>query len=213
MIPLAMVASLTYCSFDYTDKYGVLIKFGEFPKPPSNAKKADWWAFHTRYGPQPIWDQQMWVAPPLREHRIDGTVLDVSDKFIEVKPKDGGEVKKFTPHTLLATGRLPIWERSDCRCYMLEDVRKGDEVSVGFGTVVPADGEQAFFVMILKRPGGKLPPTRKITLDHPYHTDQQAINDYEEFGTPLPKHLQKKAQYLKAPAVVPPLATDPKKKD
>jgi hypothetical protein len=69
----------------------------------------------------------------------------------------------------------------------------------------------AFFLTIRKRPGGKLPPPRKLTGSHPYHLVQQAKNDYEEKSTPLPDLLKFWAKYLKAPPVVAP--TDPPKKD
>jgi hypothetical protein len=144
MIPLAVLTSLTFASFDYPDIYGVLIRYGEYPREPSFSLKNEWMAFHNRYGPQPVWDprtdQQTGPRPSVMYEWQSGTVVVVSDKAIEIRVKGRDDTKKFTPHTLLATGRIPIWESMDSRCYLLEDARKGDEVELGVGTVDPAEG-------------------------------------------------------------------------
>lgn len=177
-------------------------------------------------GPKPPWIPFGPGHKMVRDEMIDGTVMAVSREAIEIRPWGKKETVKYPPHTLLDTGAVCHWE-TDAQCYLLDDVKKGDEVLLGFGTVDKEKGEECFYVRIRKRPGGVIPPSRKPSELLPYHRDTQAEIDHFEKGTPLPEHLQPKTTPtgrplppsgppLTAPKedpVAPPPAGDPKKKD
>jgi hypothetical protein len=149
---------------------------------------------------------------------VFGTVVDVRADFIEVQPHGKKEAVKYPPHVLLATGAVCHYE-SDALCYLLADVKKGDDVGVRVGTVDEEKGPEAFCIRVNKRPGDVVPASRKPSGDFPYHVNQQARNDHEEKGTPLPERMQPKWDNLprKKPAppekkVEPPAGTPEKKK-
>lgn len=194
----ALVWAIAPAAVDYI---GVVARNGIYPKVPPAKDRQEFGAFLQKWGPQPPWAPKL-VMPwevPVECNIIDGVVLDVSDKFIEIQPKGGGKPVKFPPHILLATGKVVVWEQ-DAHAYLLADVKKGDIVAVATGRPSPEDVVQAFYIMIRERPGGRIPPPRKLTGMCMYHRDEQALIDHRDKGTPLPEHLRPKPRPVKAPA-------------
>ena len=163
-------------------------------------------------GPKPPWLPFGPQHKRVGDDKIEGLVVAVSREFIEIRPLGKKETVKYPPHTLLDTGAVCHW-LTECNCYLLDDVRKGDMVIVGVGTVDKDKGAECFYVSIRKRPGGVVPASRKPREVNPYHLDRQAEIDHAEKGTPLPEHLRAKATptgRVVPPATPPP---PPEKKD
>ena len=110
---------------------------------------------------------------------VHGTVVDVGEEFIEIVPKGQQKAVTYPAHVLLATGAVCHW-LTDSECYLLDDVRKGDEVVLGVGTVEKEVGEECFYLTIRKRPGGVIPASRKPREHKPYHLERQAEIDRGE---------------------------------
>jgi hypothetical protein len=157
-------------------------------KIPTDAGPKEWAAFMDVWGPRPPW--QVYRSPHRTVEclRWDGTVLAVSDRSIEVLRDVDDKPIRYPAHFLLATGRVLAWEM-ESQCFLLEDVKVGDQVIVAVGTEDEGRGEECFLVSIRRRPGGKIPPSRTQTQLHPYHVQQQAKIDLIEKGTPLPDYL------------------------
>jgi hypothetical protein len=150
----------------------------------------------------------------VNDERVRGTVVRVSSDSIEILPADGKESLQYSPHELLASGAVCHWV-TDSECYLLDDVRAGDEVLLGVGTVDKENGTQCFYVSIRKRPDGKIPPSRKPNDLKPYHLTRQRELDHEARGEPLPedvKAAEDKKKLTEKRMLLPP-GTDPNKKD
>lgn len=196
MFHFILLASLPFTSLRVAD-YVTVNARAVYPKIPYGSNDEDFIAFLNEWGPYPPWLPHS-KRPPVECNSRTGCVTSVSDKFLEIRDESTTEVIKLPPHHLLATGRVVVWE-SDPFCYLLSDVKKGDIVRIRSGTVDPEKGEELFWVSIRKRPGGRVPPTRKITRSCFYHLDQQAKIDHEEKGTPLPERLRPRPLYLPTP--------------
>lgn len=125
----------------------------------------------------------------VHDEKVDGTVVSVNAGVIELEVKGKNDTVKYPAHELLSTGAVCHWLTDSC-CYLLDDVKKGDVVIVGVGVVDKKRGEECFYVSIRKRPGKEVPASRKVSEAAPHHKIQQARNEYEEKGTPIPKHLK-----------------------
>ena len=125
-----------------------------------------------------------------------GTVLTVSKSGICIVDEQKAKLS-YPFHIRLANGE---YNRlcSDRYSYLPQDIRIGDVVML----VVPKIEKQEFCVSIVidRRPGGKIPPTRKKADWRNYHEKKEAINDYKDFGTPIPRFLSGVAQYWEYPA-------------
>ena len=89
------------------------------------------------------------------------------------------------------SGAVCHWEH-DPRCYLLDDVKKGDWVRLGVGTADKdkEKGEECFYLSIRKRPGGEVPASRKPCDFDPYHLYRQRQNEYDERGEYPPEELE-----------------------
>ncbi len=133
--------------------------------------------------------------------RKSGTVMAVGKDFIEVRAVGETEAVRYLAHEILSSGRIIYWE-PDGYCYLLGDVKVGDEVGMGTGTL--RDTNFALFVCITRRPGGKIPPSRNPDESRPYHEYRQARIDYKEKGIPIPEHLRDKHANEPKPVKAPP---------
>lgn len=131
----------------------------------------------------------------VNDDRVYGTVVEVSADSIEVRPFGKKETVKYPPHVLLATGAVCHWLLDD-GCYLLDDVKKGDEVMLGVGTVDKEKGAECFYVSITKRSGDVVPPSRKLS-SKPYHLSQQRRLDFEAKGEFTPEELKDYAEKQK----------------
>lgn len=165
-----------------------------------------------KWGPRPPWHMYRPPHKTVYHEKPDGTVVEVSDKFIEIRRKGDEGTVKYPPHFLLATGRVVVWE-NDSKGYLLEDVKKGDEVTLCVGTEANEKGVECFWVKITRRPGGVIPASRKPSDVHPYHVEQQAKIDNAEKGTPLPENLQPLPPVKALKPVVPAKPMEEPKKD
>lgn len=157
----------------------------EKPKLPTTKEEFEELA---KVGPPPPWVPYN-RQPPCRVEHIDATVVDVSDEWIEVRVKDKKETVKYPAHTLLVTGAVCHWE-TDSHCYLLDDVKKGDEIVFGAGTADKVKGEECFYFSIRRRPDGVIPSSRKPSEPNPYHKRRQREVDYEDRGEYTPEELQ-----------------------
>lgn len=173
-------------------------------------------------GPLPPW-QSFTSQLAVKVSKVYGTVVEVSADSIEVRPRGGKETVKYPPHVLLATGAVCHWE-TDSRCYLLDDVQKGDEVMLGVGTADEKKGDECFFLSIQRRPGGVIPASRKPSEPKPYHLRRQRELDYEAKGENTPEDIKDDIEKRKLhaekglpppPPLQPPVKPmdDPKKKD
>lgn len=160
-------------------------------------------------GPLPPW-QSFRGHPEVDVQRVTGTVVGVSAEAIEVRPKGEKEAMKYPAHTLLRTGAVCHWQ-TDSNCYLLDDVQKGDEVMVAYGTVDKEKGPECFYLKIRRRPGGVIPASRKPSEGKEYHVRRQKEVEYEEKGELTPQDIkdyeEKKKLYEKRglPTPLPPL--------
>ncbi|MCU0702916.1 MAG: hypothetical protein MUF18_02880 [Fimbriiglobus sp.] len=138
------------------------------PKRPTSKEE---FAALAKEGPLPPWQPALGRSR-VHDQRIDGTVVDVSADFIEIRLKDKNETVKYPAYTLLITGAVCHWQ-TDCDCYLLDDVKKGDVVIVGVGIPEMGADTHCFFVSIRERPGGKVPASRKPSEYNLYHIDQE----------------------------------------
>jgi hypothetical protein len=122
------------------------------------------------------------------EKLLDATVVSVTDQAIEVEVAGRKGSTTYPAHELLVSGGLCHWE-SDSHCYLLDDVKKGDEVLMGVGTVDKKRGEECFYVSIRRRPGGEVPESRKPSKVNPYHLSRQREVEYEDRGEYTPERL------------------------
>jgi hypothetical protein len=195
-----LLASVPFVTPHQAERLEVAVRHPYPPEPPYGKGMKAWNDFAERWGPLPPWQD----FPPWANHRSvesglwEGTAVDVGPTFIDFRKKGVEKAVRYSPHSLLASGRVVPWE-SDQNSYLLQDVKAGDEVQVRLGVADNIRGEECFTVRILKRPGGKVPAPRKLTSLRLYHLDRQAEIDHEEKGTPLPEHLVKK-HVIKAPA-------------
>jgi hypothetical protein len=120
---------------------------------------------------------------------VDAVGVAVSADEIEVRPKNQTTTVKYPPHAHLATGAVCHWV-SDRGCYLLDDVKKGDWVRLWVGTADKEKGEECFYLSILKRPGEKVPASRKPSDCGPYHLYRQRQNEYDERGEYPPEELE-----------------------
>lgn len=157
----------------------------EKPKLPTTKEE---FAALAKAGPHPPWYPSTGKSPVDREH-IKATVVDVSDEWIEVQVEGKKGVVRYPAHELLASGAVCHWQ-SDSSCYLLADVKKGDEVVLAVGTVDKNKGEECFFLSIRWRAGGKIPPSRKPSEPNPYHERRQREVEYEDKGEYTPEELQ-----------------------
>jgi hypothetical protein len=157
----------------------------ERPKLPTTMKE---FAALAKDGPIPPWYPYTGHSPIPVDH-IDAIVVKVSDVSIEVRVKDKKETVKYPAHTLLATGAVCHWE-SDSLCYLLDDVKKGDEVVLGVGVEDKMKGSECLYLTIRRRPGGVIPPSRKPDLPKPYHEERQRAVEYEDRGEYTPEELK-----------------------
>jgi hypothetical protein len=203
LLLLAAVPVLTQGDAEW-ERAAVTLRYPYPAKPPSRQAK-EWGEFIERWGPPPPWED---FGPLVNHTRVDsehweGTVVTIDPAFIEVRKKGEREGVKYPAHYLLSSGRVVPWV-SDLDAYLLDDVKKGDEVLIKVGTADKEKGEECFTVRILKRPGGTVPAPRKLTNLRLYHRDRQAEIDHEEKGTPLPEHLQRQRRpFVKAPPTAP----------
>jgi hypothetical protein len=114
----------------------------------------------------------------IKDNRMTGTVVSVSAEHIEVLPEGKKEAVKMPPHVLLASGAICHYE-TDAKCYLLDDVQKGDVVYIIYGTADQEKGLECFTMSILERPGGTIPPSRKLSpcRSHQWHIVRQAQLD------------------------------------
>ena len=217
MFTFVLLSGLPFLTQGTADFVGVLAR-QVYPPVPFGRPDTEFGPFMAKWGSLPPWHsfspqvKAKW-GPYKYVHggKVDGVVVDVSAKeeFIEIRKKGEEGTVKYPAHYLLASGRVVAWE-SDGNSYLLEDVKKGDEVGLCVGTVDQDRGEECFYIRIRKRPDGRVPPPRKLTSVRLYHLDRQAEIDHAEKGTPLPEHLRPKPNPPKAPKPAPPPA-DPKK--
>lgn len=167
------------------------------PPPPRDETPAEWkpklpttkaeFEKLAKEGPRAPWLPYS-NQSPCKVDQIDATVVDVSDEWIEVRVKGKKETVKYPAHALLVSGGVCHWE-TDCDCYLLDDVKKGDEVVVAVGTADKEKGPECFYVTIRRRPDGVIPPSRKPSLS-PYHKERQRQLDYEDRGEYTPEELR-----------------------
>jgi hypothetical protein len=139
-------------------------------------------------GPIPPWIPAA-HGRDVNDVRKEGKVVATAKDSITILVDGEKNPTKYLAHEVLNSGRIIYWE-GDPTCYLLEDVKVGDEVSVGTGTI--KDTTFALYISILKRPEGKIPPSRNPNTSQPWHEWKQARIDLEEKGTPIPEHLQDK---------------------
>ena len=212
---------------------GVLPRHFDPPTGFPDVKDAVGWAdFMDKWGPVPPWDGSI-NRPrghPWREvksRNFSGTVVGVGDEFLEVVPMGEVEAVRLKPHFLLATGRVIAWE-GDSRCYLLEDLKKGDWVGVQVGVDSDDRGLELFTLSIGKRPGGTIPASRKPDKHRPWHYQIPAEHDFVDKGSPLPDDIkpdrgllaraeaarkQREGATGPAPVVAKPPEAKPEKKD
>src|SRR5262249_35503361 len=107
---------------------------------------------------------------------IDGIVVDVGVDFLEIREVGKQDAKRYTPHVLLSSGAVCHWE-TDCWCYLLDDVKKNDNVTIVIGIADKKVGVECFCLSINKRPGDVVPSSRKPDKTQPYHLKQQQKNE------------------------------------
>ena len=74
--------------------------------------------------------------------------------------------------------------------YKASDVRAGDKILV---YTARYDGvEEIQSISILRRPGGRVPPSHENPPDYKHHERMNAFQDLEERGIPLPEKYQPK---------------------
>ena len=115
-----------------------------------------------------------------------------------------------------ASGAVCHWE-TDSRCYLLDDVQRGDVVTLGVGTVDKYVGVECLYVTIRERPGGVMPPSRKPSDTKPYHIQREYELYYERKGEKTPEELktaEEKRKFLLEKGVkLPPAGELPPKKE
>ena len=200
----------------------VAVAVADAPKKeekPARPTTKEEFAALAKDGPKPPWllfPGQTRVQDEIKY----GTVVAVSADAIEIRPsgKKEGTVK-YPPHALLATGAVCHWV-SDAHCYLLDDVRKGDVVILGVGTVDQDKGAECFYVRIHERPGGAVPPSRKPSDTKPYHLEREYELYYKRQGLETPEEVKtaaEKRRFLAEKGIpIPPeepKKDDPKKKD
>ncbi|MEO2090891.1 MAG: hypothetical protein ABGY75_15535 [Gemmataceae bacterium] len=170
-------------------------------------------------GPRPPWMPFSGVGHKMVTGEIiHGTVVEVSADAVEIRPKGKKETVKFPPHALLATGAVCHWE-TDCDCYLLDDVQKGDLVILRVGKVDKVKGAECFHIRIHERPGGVVPPSRKPSDTNPYHLQREYELFWERQGLKTPEELKTLADKMKFRAErgqlppLPPVWNPPEKKD
>jgi hypothetical protein len=161
-------------------------------------------------GPKPPW-MPFANQTPVRVNNIDGTVMKVTTESIKIRLKGSDDTATFPPHSLLATGAVCHWEH-DATCYLLDDVKVGDEVILGIGTVGKGKPE-CFYLSIRWRPEEKVPASRKPSEPNPYHKRQQYQNEYDDRGEHTPEELrthEEKKQFCEKRGLPPPPPLKPK---
>lgn len=136
-------------------------------------------------GPIPPWIPAA-HGRDVNDIRNEGKVVAVAKDSITILVDGEKNPTKYPAHEALNSGRVIYWE-GDPTCYLLEDVKVGDEVSVGTGTI--KDTTFALYISIRKRPDGKIPPSRNPNTNQPWHELMQARIDFKEKGIPIPEHL------------------------
>lgn len=155
---------------------GLAKSAGEQPTPqippPDNPKRTSW-------------SSREWPI------EVVGTVTEVTDHSISIRPDKKEEVVCFPAHTALAGGGS-MKDAEGGASYRLRDVKVGDHVCVG--AVKEENGvTYGIGIFIGKRPGGRLPPCP----NWPYKTSachaeyRNAIDDLEELGQPLPEKVRR----------------------
>lgn len=143
------------------------------PYLPRTKEETD---IYDQWGPFPPW-LPFGKQSRVTDHKVEGVVTDADEKSITITVKGWAESFKYPAHILLLTGRVVHWE-SEKNCYLLADVKEGDEVTLGIGTVVEDD--ECFYIRIRKRSGGEVPPARKAPSGDPYHRKQQDKNNLDD---------------------------------
>jgi hypothetical protein len=88
-----------------------------------------------------------------------------------------------------AKDQLPSWGQG----YGRDDVRVGDVIELSVW-LARGDVEDARYISIRRRPGGRVPPDayeRDVASKYARHTRMNAYNDFEERGTRLPEHFDR----------------------
>lgn len=148
------------------------------------------------------------LVNPHREIIIDyeGQVTEIASASItllvyfansELGNRTGtGLTYRFRLSKLLAAGRIPPRNqipRGVCG-YGQDDVRVGDVIELTT-RLYPGDYEEAEFISIIRRPGGRVPreayeiPFKEDA--YAWHTMMNAYQDFEEHGTPLPDRFDR----------------------
>lgn len=155
---------------------GLANSAGEQPTPqvppPDNPKRTSW-----KYMDWPLWE--------------NGTVTEVTDHSISIRPDKKQGIVCYPAHTALAAGGS-MKDTNGGDSYRLRDVKVGDYVCVG--AVKEENGvTYGIGIWIGKRPGGRLPPCpkwdSKYSASHAEY--RNAIDDLEEFGLPLPEKVRR----------------------
>lgn len=153
--------------------------------------------------PQAIWGMDVevlrgpvppWLPGPdggrryLKDVRIEGVVTGVTKGYVEVLGSGATAPVRYPPHEALASGRILLYE-TERWSYLLDDVKVGDELTVGTGKI--GDTTFSLYLSIRRRPGGKVPMSRKPSEHEPYHERQQAKIDTEKKPDQTPERLRK----------------------
>jgi hypothetical protein len=170
---------------------------GEKPKAKLPTTKAEFKAVAEKL-PRPPWIADDSGRQEAEDRGVWGVVVRATADNITIRPDGEKEDVTYPAHILLVTGAVCHWE-DDPDCYLLPDVRKGDEVRLTVGTVDKDVGMECFCITIRKRPGGEVPPSRKPEGDEPWHVrqtqaylDKEAKKAQERRDNPEPKIEKKK---------------------
>jgi hypothetical protein len=105
----------------------------------------------------------------------------------------GRPPRRFKLSAQLATGEVPPQNQAPggCKGYGRDDVRVGDVIELAVW-LSRGDVEDARYITIFRRPGGRVPPhDYEVSDKYAWHTRMNAYQDFEEKGTPLPEHFDR----------------------
>ncbi len=123
-----------------------------------------------------------------------GHVTAVTKESITIRTMVRKDLVTFPFHDALAAGGVQKYA-SGSTAYRARDVRIGDEVWLSI--CAEAKGKFCAEINIRNRPGGRVPEAVVDSLKPSYADRQNAKNDFNDFGIPIPERFNKRLPVIK----------------